>query len=299
MQLKGLQRKDKKQVKALLSNLDFLGIRDFLVSRELYERHNRSELLLETLLFGDYQSAAELVEEHHLSTIDYIIISKFGDEYVFFQALNELADYLKPELSLCFLKNVEQAYMAEEKMFQVVKFRAFNEEFLKQLCACGNETLFEIFIDKCVRWRFESIYEWAVYYVADFLIREKIFTMLKILIEKTPLDERLVDKMNDDQFAWYAGWHQIRESSIKALVRDNRETKFKIVLKTQELSDALLKGCLFLPERFHFFTDYVEEKRLSEELERELFRRGMLRYRHVYLQRHKIGFWKKLEYFWN
>ena len=299
MQLKGLKKKDKKQVKALLSNLDFLGVRDFLVNKELYEQHNRSELLLETLLFGDYKSAAELVDEYNSSEFEREIIALFGDDYVFSRALNFLENFRAQELSLCFLERAAQAYMPEEKMYEVVKFHAFNEEFLEKLCNSNNGTLFEIFIDKCVHWQFESIYVWAVDYVADYLIKWKIFTLLKILIEKTSLNESQVNKMNDDQFAWYVGKYPIKNRTLNMLVLNNRESKFKALIRSQELNVAQLELCLFHPERFHFFTIYADEKRLPEELERKLFRKEMYNYRTAYLMRHKIGFWKRLEYFWN
>lgn len=83
------------------------------------------------------------------------------------------------------------------------------------------------------------------------------------------------------------------------LVLNNRESKFKALIRSQELNVAQLELCLFHPERFHFFTIYVDEKRLPEELERKLFRKEMYNYRTAYLMRHKIGFWKRLEYFWN
>ena len=117
MQLKGLKKKDKKQVKALLSNLDFLGVRDFLVNKELYEQHNRSELLLETLLFGDYKSAAELVDEYNSSEFEREIIALFGDDYVFSRALNFLENFRAQELSLSGSFQKAQAQFLSSKIF--------------------------------------------------------------------------------------------------------------------------------------------------------------------------------------
>ncbi len=299
MQLKGLNKKDKKQVNALLSRLDFLGIQCFLIDRNLYEQHNRSELLLETLLFGDYQSAAELVDEYHDSNFDYLIISVFGDENVFERALHYLSEWKRMGLSFVFLQNAKKAYMPEEKVLQIVKHKAFNEDFLKELCKEDNKALFEIFIDNCIRWKSEKTYLKAISDAAEFLICEKNFTLLKLLIEKTDLEERLIRQMNDDQFAWYITKHQVGGSFIKDLVLNNREAKFKALVRSQPLSLMQLEECLFHPERFHFFKFYVEEKRLPEELERKLFRKGMSHYRQAYLVRHEISFWKRMEYFWN
>lgn len=298
MKLEGLNKKDKKQVKALLSELNFLGIQYFLIERDLYEQHNRSELLLETLLFGDYRSAEELVDEYHDSNFDYLIISVFGDENVFASALYCLPEWKAMELSFVFLEMQKKAYMPEEKIFQIVKFGAFNKQFLNELCTEKNKALFEVFIDQCIKWKFEEFYLNVLSSVSELLIREKNFTLLKILVKKTALDEHLINQMNDDQFAWYVTKHPVGGSVIEDLLLNNREAKFKALIRSRDLPLEQLEECLFYPERFHFFEFYVNEKRLPEELERKLFYKGMTLYRQCYLRRYEISFWKRMKYFW-
>lgn len=273
-------------------------MRKWMIEHKEYTEHHRSMLLLEILLYGDYQTAAAVIDDEiGLTDFDFQILSKFADGYVFGKALNVLEDYQKPRLAAIFLKMSGKVFDAEEKIFQITKFHAFNQEFLEQICRPEKEELFRIFAERCHQWAFDGIYAQVLKDAGKILVRKKIFTLLKILAEYSVLEDEIVLQMGIDQFAWYAGQHKISSSIVENIYADKNLAKFRIVFKEQGLTENQISN-LFNSGMYEFFQAYTEEHRLAEKFEKKLFCKGMQRYLNDYLCRHQIKWWNKICYRW-
>ncbi len=241
MEINGLNKQDKKHVKSLLSSLDFLAIKNFLIIRNAYTPHNRSELLLEILLMGDYKTASDIIEEDKLSPIDYITIAKFGDENVFDYTFYALTDEEHPKLAQTLINNFDKTFEVFEKCESIVKLDAIDEAVLKAICVDGREEILKYFICYLNIHKAKGNNASVLKKLVKTVIGDNNLSHLKMLLRYITLTDEEVLSLGHDQFSWYASQKYISDSLIDAIYGKLDTFRFKMVLKVRKLNDNQIK----------------------------------------------------------
>lgn len=294
MKINNLTQKDHRHVKYLLSSLDFLTIRDFLIDRNVYTVHNRSALLLHILLMGDYDSAICLIDDK-LSEVDYITIAKFGDENVFNAAMFALSEEQRPKLALTLINNSDKTFDVFEKCESIIKIKAIDDAVLKSICINERGEILKYFLCYLDFGKNQEDYASLMKDLVKIIIKSDNFINLQMLLKYyTCLSDEEILLLGQDQFSWYANRKYINDSLIEAIYKKIDVFRFKIVTKSRKLTNKQIED-LFDPEYFPLFCTYVVENLLPANFEKKLYVSDE-KYLSEYLKYHQIGIWKYIKY---